>query len=125
MEIFEEVKSKAKAAKDASYKLAVVSSKDKNRVLKKMAAKIRESKEILKEKNRIDVEAGLKAGLSNAMIDRLTLNEKRIEDMAAGIEKIAALTDPVGEVIKGWSPESGIKINKVKVPIGVIGMIYE
>ncbi len=125
MEILEEVTSKAKAAKEASYKLAVVSSKEKNRVLKKMAAKIRESKEILKEKNSIDVEAGIKAGLSNAMIDRLTLNDKRIEDMAAGIEKIAALTDPVGEVIKGWSPESGIKINKVKVPIGVIGMIYE
>lgn len=125
MEILEEVKSKAKAAKEASYKLAVVSSKDKNRVLKKMAAKIREAKESLKEKNRIDIEAGVKAGLSNAMIDRLTLNDKRIEDMAAGIEKIAALTDPVGEVIKGWSPESGIKINKVKVPIGVIGMIYE
>ena len=78
MEIFEEVKSKAKAAKEASYKLAVVSSKDKNRVLKKMAAKIREAKEILKEKNRTDVEAGVKAGLSNAMIDRLTLNDKSI-----------------------------------------------
>jgi hypothetical protein len=102
-----------------------MSAKDKNRVLKKMASKIRESKDYLIDKNKEDLEAGIKAGLSSAMLDRLTLNEKRIEDMSAGIDKIALLTDPVGEVIKGWSPESGIKINKVKVPIGVIGMIFE
>ena len=125
MTIIEEITQLCREAKEASYKLSIMSAKDKNRVLKKMASKIRESKNYLIDKNKEDLEAGIKAGLNSAMLDRLTLNEKRIEDMAAGIDKIALLTDPVGEVIKGWSPESGIKINKVKVPIGVIGMIFE
>ena len=125
MNIVEEVRSKSKSAKEASYILATLTSQIKNSALKNMAAGLRDAKESIKSKNAIDIENGKAAGLSSAMLDRLLLNDARIEGMAAGIEKIAALTDPVGEVIKGWIPESGINIKKVRVPIGVIGMIYE
>ncbi|MGM0509011.1 MAG: glutamate-5-semialdehyde dehydrogenase, partial [Fusobacteriota bacterium] len=75
--------------------------------------------------NKKDLEYGKKEKLSDAMLDRLLLDDKRIEGMAKGVEKIANLVDPVGEIIKGWTTEEGIKIRKMKVPIGVIGMIYE
>ncbi len=82
------------------------------------------SKRILEE-NEKDLQAALKKGLSPAMIDRLTLNEKRIQEMAKGLREIVALPDPVGQVVKGWTRPNGLKVEKVRIPLGVIGIIYE
>ncbi len=125
MDLKEEIYFYGKQAKEAALKLSTASTKLKNSALKLMAEKLRENKEIIKSENQKDIEDGKTAGLTGAMLDRLLLNDKRIEEMAKGIEKIVSLTDPVGEVIKGWVTEDGLKIRKVKVPIGVVGMIYE
>lgn len=125
MELKETLYKYGKNAKKAGLSLAIASSKEKNNALKKMAEKLRENSELIKMENGKDIVEGEKNGLSKAMLDRLLLNDERIEGMAAGIEKIVSLTDPVGEIVKGWTTEDGIRIRKVKVPIGVIGMIYE
>lgn len=114
-----------KLAREASHKLATTLTKEKNRALLLMSKKLKENKEIIKKENEKDIENGKKDNLSDAMLDRLLLNDSRIEDMANGIEKIASLIDPVGEIITGWNTENGLNIKKIKVPIGVIGMIYE
>jgi glutamate-5-semialdehyde dehydrogenase len=75
--------------------------------------------------NALDIEAAKNHGVSSALIDRLTLNETRIRDMAIGLRQVAELPDPVGEVLQSWSRPNGLKIEKVRVPLGVIGMIYE
>ncbi len=125
MDILQSIREYGKKAREAAYKLATVSIKDKNKALKLMAANIRKNSNIIKQENQKDIVEGEKRGLSKAMLDRLLLNDARIEGMAAGVEKIATLVDPVGEIIKGWTTEDGIKIRKVRVPIGVVGMIYE
>lgn len=125
MNTLKEIEEYGIKAKESSLKLAVTLTKDKNKALKLMAENIRKNLEEIKKENSKDIEAGKGAGLSNAMLDRLLLNDARIEGMAQGIEKIASLTDPVGETIKGWNTEDGLNIKKVRVPIGVVGMIYE
>lgn len=125
MEIVKIMKEYGKKAKAAALSLAVTSSKDKNRALTLMAKHLRKNAAIIKEENKKDISAGKERGLSKALLDRLLLDDNRIESMAAGVEKIAMLTDPVGEIIKGWTTEEDIKIRKVRVPIGVVGMIYE
>lgn len=125
MELKEVIYGYGEAAKKASLKLAMASTKEKNEVLKLMAKRLRENIEEIKEENKKDMQAGEENNLSKALLDRLLLDDARIESMAQGVEKIASLTDPVGEIITGWTTEEGIKIRKVKVPIGVIGMIYE
>jgi glutamate-5-semialdehyde dehydrogenase len=116
---------KSISAKLASRKLNQLSNDNKNKALKAMADAIIKEKDEIKFRNEIDVEAGKEAGLSEAMIDRLLLNDKRIEEMAKGLKEVAALPDPVGEIIADWTPPTGIHIQKVKVPLGVIGIIYE
>lgn len=125
MDLKEEIYSYGQKAKDAAIKLATASTKEKNNALKLMAEKLRENMDLIKIENAKDIEAGREAGLSNAMLDRLLLNDDRIEGMAKGIEKIVSLIDPVGEILKGWTTEEGLKIRKTRVPIGVVGMIYE
>ena len=112
-------------ARAAAYKLAQLSSDEKNAILREMAAAIRQRVPELLAANAKDLQAGRAKGLSNAMLDRLMLDEKRIEAMAAGIDQVATLPDPVGQVLDSWTRPNGIRIEQVRVPIGTIGIIYE
>jgi glutamate-5-semialdehyde dehydrogenase len=125
MDIKEFVLSKAKEAKEGARSLGKASSKQKNLALMKMAEALKKrAKELMKENAR-DIALAQKKGLSMAMIDRLTLNDKRISEMAQGLVEVAALPDPVGEVVKMWQRPNGMTVGKMRVPIGVIGIIYE
>ncbi|RKY05144.1 glutamate-5-semialdehyde dehydrogenase [Candidatus Poribacteria bacterium] len=123
--IEEEVLEIAKAAKEAASKLAQVPSDVKNKALLAMADGILSRRDELKEANEKDVRAAEEKGLSAALIDRLTLTDKRIDEMADGLRQIAALPDPVGEITRMWRRPNGLVIGKMRVPIGVIGVIYE
>ena len=112
-------------ARTAAYKLAQLSSDEKDTILRAMAAAVRQRVPELLDANAKDLTAGREKGLSSAMLDRLMLDEKRIEAMAAGIEQVATLPDPVGQVLDAWQRPSGIRIEQVRVPIGTIGIIYE
>ncbi len=112
-------------ALEASRVLANISTKDKNKALSKMAdALLRHSRYILLQ-NAKDVSLAKKKGLSKALIDRLKLTEARIKEMAESLKSVSTLKDPVGEVLKKWKRPNGLTIKKVRVPIGVIGIIYE
>jgi glutamate-5-semialdehyde dehydrogenase len=112
-------------ARAASRALARLSVDEKNAVLMAMAAGIESRAEPILTANAQDVAKATDDGLASAMIDRLTLTPKRLAAMADGIRQVAALPDPVGEVIREWTRPNGIRISKVRVPIGVIGIIYE
>jgi glutamate-5-semialdehyde dehydrogenase len=125
MDIREFVSTKAKEAREGARSLSRASSKQKNDALLKMAAALRKrSKELMKE-NAKDVVFARKKGLSKAMIDRLALTQKRIDEMSQGLAEVAALPDPVGEVVRMWQRPNGMSVGKMRVPIGVIGIIYE
>jgi glutamate-5-semialdehyde dehydrogenase len=112
-------------AKSASQILSVASSDIKNNALKACAAQLRAEKVTIAEENKKDLAWGKDKDLTSAMLDRLMLDDDRIEAMAAGLEAIAALPDPVGHVIDEWDRPNGLKISRVRVPLGVIGVIYE
>ena len=112
-------------AKKAARVLNTLSGAEKNRILKEMAAALRANTMELLEANAKDMADGEKNQLSSALMDRLFLDEKRIDAMAVAIEEIAGLKDPVGRVLDGWVTEDALKIEKVSIPIGVIGIIYE
>ncbi len=114
-----------KQARTAAYRLAQLSSDEKNAILSVMATSIRKAKPEILLANTKDLEAGRIKGLSNAMLDRLMLDDKRIEVMAAGIDQVATLPDPVGEIMDTWERPNGIRISQTRVPIGTIGIIYE
>lgn len=116
---------RAAQAKIASRAMVNLSSEAKSKVLIAMAEALVASKKEILFQNEIDVDAAKEAGLSEALVDRLTLNDKRVEDMAKSLREIAAQKDPVGEVIEEWTPKSGIHIKRVRVPLGVVGIIYE
>lgn len=112
-------------AKASSRVLAMISGREKNRILNEMAQALRENTRDLVNANNLDMADGKKNNLSSALMDRLLLDDSRIEDMAVAIEDIAALKDPVGRVLDGWITDDGLKMEKVSIPIGVIGIIYE
>ncbi|MCQ2409177.1 MAG: glutamate-5-semialdehyde dehydrogenase [Clostridia bacterium] len=114
-------------AKEASYSLCGYTSEEKNSILLKIAdmLSIDKVKADLLTENRKDIEFSLSQGKDQTFIDRLTLNDARIKTMTEGLRQIAALPDPVGEVVDEWSRESGIYLKKVRAPLGVIGIIYE
>ena len=112
-------------ARAAAYKLAQLTSAEKNTILRDMAAAIRRRAPELLAANAKDLQGGREKGLSAAMLDRLMLDEKRIEAMAAGIDQVATLPDPVGEIMEAWERPNGIRISQTRVPIGTIGIIYE
>ena len=114
-----------KKAKEASSTMATMPSSTKVKVLKEFATALRENSKTIQEENKKDLEYAKENNLSSAMVDRLLLDDKRVEAMAKSIDEIAALKEPVGRVLEGWTVESGITIHKVSVPIGVIGIIYE
>ena len=112
-------------AKSAARVLNALSGSEKNRILKEMAVALRANTMDLIEANALDMADGKKNNLTSALMDRLFLDESRIDAMAIAIEEIAALKEPVGRVLDGWVTEDGLKIEKVSIPIGVIGIIYE
>ena len=114
-----------KKAKIASQKLLTLDTKTKNNALCAIADELIEKKEEIKAANKIDLENGKKAGLSFALLDRMELTDARIEGMAQSLREIAAFTDPIGEILTGWNHKNGMSIAKKRVPLGVIGMIYE
>ena len=124
-EIEETIHQMGRQARAAAYTLAQLSTDEKNTILCAMAASIRASVPELLEANAKDLAVGTEKGLSSAMLDRLRLDEARIEAMAAGIDQVATLPDPVGQVLDSWERPNGIKIQQVRVPIGTIGIIYE
>jgi len=125
MDIKSYVLEKAKDAKRGARAIATVSSDKKNSALRKMAAAMRKKTNELQTENKKDLAAARMKGLSKVMIDRLALTTKRIDEMAQGLIDIAGLPDPVGEIIKMWKRPNGMTIGKMRVPIGVIGIIYE
>ncbi len=114
-----------KKAKEATTILANLPTKDKNKILREFSKTLLENKNLIQKENEKDLKYAKDNNLSSAMIDRLLLNNDRIEAMSKSIDEIASLKEPVGRVLEGWSVESGITIHKVSVPIGVIGVIYE
>ena len=112
-------------AKASSRVLATLTSKEKNSILQAMATGLRTDKEAILQANAIDMQNADRNNLSASLKDRLLLDEVRVEGMANAIEEIAALKEPVGRVLDGWYADAGFKIEKVSVPIGVIGVIYE
>jgi glutamate-5-semialdehyde dehydrogenase len=125
MDIQKTILNQVQEAKAAALKLALVSAKDKDAALKAMAKALWIHRAVILLANRKDVLAGKKAGLSSALIDRLMLNDKRVEAMVDGILDIAKLKDPVGELLQVYKRPNGLRIEKVRTPIGVVGIIYE
>lgn len=120
-----EVIQKGKLAKDASYKLNSVSTDEKNAALSLIAKQIIEDKSVILEANEKDLQAGRDAGLTEAVLDRILLDDERVTGMADAVESLTELKDPIGEVFESITKESGLIIEKKRVPIGVVGMIYE
>jgi len=125
MTIEETIHQMGRQARAAAHQLNRLSSEDKNRILLAMAEGLRNAARVIIEANAKDLQAGRDKGLSSAMLDRLRLDEARIEAMALGVEQVAALPDPVGDVMDAWERPNGIRIEQVRVPIGTIGIIYE
>ncbi|MEG0372173.1 MAG: gamma-glutamyl-phosphate reductase, partial [Clostridium sp.] len=125
MNIKEYLVSKMTFSKVAARSLATLPTEVKNNALINMALGLRENTDKIIIANKIDLEAGTKKGLSTGLLDRLMLNEDRINDMAIGLEQVASLADPIGEVLGMHNNTDGLQIGKVRVPIGVIGIIYE
>ena len=112
-------------ARQASLALSNVSTKQKNRALSWMAGSLLKNAQYLLSENSKDITLANKTGLSKALVDRLTLTEKRIKEMADSLKQVASLKDPVGRILRQWKRPNRLIIKKVSVPIGVIGIIYE
>jgi glutamate-5-semialdehyde dehydrogenase len=125
MRIRELVEAKARAAKEAATALALCSPKAKSEALFQMARGLEEKAATIQEANRADLERARSHGYSRAFLDRLTLTEGRIEEMAQGLRQVVQFPDPVGETVKVWRRPNGIEISRVRVPLGVVGFIYE
>lgn len=125
MSIAEKIRNIAADARQAAIAMAKLSASAKNELLLAMAGSLVRNTVQLVEENRKDLEAGEAKGLSAAMLDRLMLNEARIKAMADGLREVAALSDPVGEVTRMWTRPNGLRVGKMRIPLGVIGIIYE
>ena len=119
------VTTKAQVAREAATALARCPTKTKNDALVSMARALEEKTAPLLDANRGDLERAHAGGHPRAFLDRLTLTETRVEEMARGLREIATLPDPVGDVVETWRRPNGIEISRVRVPLGVIGFIYE
>jgi glutamate-5-semialdehyde dehydrogenase len=124
-DIRKSMKAIAAKAKQVSYDLANLPSGVKNQALIEMAERLEINQTWLIEENKKDLQAGAKAGLSLPMMERLRLTPAVIRGMAEGLREVASLPDPVGEVVKMWKRPNGLKVGKMRIPLGVIGIIYE
>ena len=113
------------AAKVASYETALLSQNDKNTALRAIAESLRKNNSFILEENKKDIEKAEQNGIKSAMIDRLRLTQERIDSIAEGVLQIAALPDPIGECLHGTVNTDGLRINKIRVPLGVTAIIYE
>ena len=125
MSTYELVKAKAAAAKKAAGKLAITSTAIKNKAMLAMAQALLDKQEEILAANAIDMENAAAKGIKASMLDRLKLTPERIGGMAEGLEQVAALPDPVGNIVGGSRLANGLTVTKVRVPLGVIGIIYE
>lgn len=115
----------AHAARAASVKLASCPSSRKNDVLSKLIDNIEKKSSYIQEENQKDLEHATTMGLSGAMIDRLTIKDETIESMAEGLREVIQLDDPVGSIVKTWLRPNGLQVSRMRIPLGVIGIIYE
>lgn len=120
-----ELTRKGQKAKEAAAELAKKTTQQKNRALELISGQLMQEKNFILTENEKDLDAGRENGMSEALLDRLRLNEARLEDMAEAIIQLARLDDPVGEIISEWERPNGLEITQVRVPLGVVGMIYE
>ncbi|MFP7364286.1 glutamate-5-semialdehyde dehydrogenase [Corynebacterium callunae] len=120
-----EVLAKAEVAKKVAPEIAVLGTGIKNDILQAAAVALEERAEEIIAANASDIAAGRESGMEESLIDRLSLNEARIAGIAGGLRQVAALTDPVGEVLRGHVMENGIQMKQIRVPLGVMGMVYE
>jgi glutamate-5-semialdehyde dehydrogenase len=125
LNIRQEIQLIAQRAKEASLVVATLPSEMKDKALSMMAKDLIDNKEILLAENRKDLEYAEGKSLPKALLDRLTLNEEGIEGIAEGLRQIVLLPDPVGEVVKMWRRPNGLLVGKMRIPLGVIGVIYE
>lgn len=121
----EELRNKGEAAKQAAFSLAVADTNTKNNALLAIADALESRANEILDANGKDIEAAEKKGMRKAMIDRLSLTRERIADIANGVRQVAALPDPIGEVVKMWKRPNGLMIGQKRVPMGVIAIIYE
>jgi len=125
MSIQETIQNIATQARSAARELLALSPEVKNRVLLNMADELLKHKDSIQQENKKDLAAGEAKGLSSAMLDRLTLSDKVIDSMIVGLKEIAALQDPVGEITEMNKRPNGLMVGRMRIPLGVIGMIYE
>lgn len=125
MSIEETVREIAQAAKKAAKVVSVLGTNKKNEALERVASKLLDQAAAIKEENEKDLAYAREKGLSDAMIDRLTVSDGVIESMAKGLRDVIGLADPVGEVTGMWLRPNGLQVGRVRIPLGVIGMIYE
>ncbi|MFH0826050.1 MAG: glutamate-5-semialdehyde dehydrogenase [Pseudomonadota bacterium] len=125
MTLREEVRRTALCARQAARKAATLPMTAKARILTDFAMKLRDRRAFLQEENLKDLVDGRAKGLSSAMLDRLTLSDKVIDQTADGIDEIAAFPDPVGEIVRMWTRPNGLRVGRMRIPLGVIGIIYE
>lgn len=124
-ELSQQVIAIAKGAKEAASVLAHIPTSTKNRALSEMAERLMEHSGALIAENAKDLHAAKEKGISGAMLDRLTLTERTIQDIAQGLNEVAALPDPVGNVTSMWKRPNGLMVGRMRIPLGVIGIIYE
>lgn len=125
MDVLNYMQSLGQAAREASRAMAKANTENKNRALLAIAQAIEEQRDAIKAANAVDMTNGQKNGLDAALLDRLELNDERIDSMIEGLQQVAALTDPVGEITGLKFLPSGIQVGQMRVPLGVIGIIYE
>ena len=113
------------AAKESSYRLARATTAEKNAALEQVAVLLRAASAEIIAANALDLAAGREAGLAAGLLDRLTLDERRVNALAEAVLEVIALTDPIGETVSGRSLPNGVRIDQIRVPLGVIGAIYE
>ncbi|MBI5224375.1 glutamate-5-semialdehyde dehydrogenase [Candidatus Micrarchaeota archaeon] len=124
-DVREKLTPKLTAAKNSTTVLGIMADKEKNEALLVLAKAIRAYSPDILAANQLDVDAAKRKGVKDSLVDRLTLNANRIEEMAKMCEFVSSLKDPVGEKMDNWAVKSGLNISKIRVPIGVIGVIYE
>lgn len=120
-----ELMEKARQASDISVRLGICSTEQKNEALRLIADQLLEESGFILCENQKDLEEGRARGVRENLLDRLKLTEVRLRDMAEGVMQVASLSDPVGETLESWDRPNGLHIEKIRVPLGVIGMIYE
>jgi glutamate-5-semialdehyde dehydrogenase len=125
MTLAETIQSMARDARQASRLMAKADADAKNRALRTMAALIRERRDNIQAENRKDLDAAARAGLTGAKLDRLRITDRVLEEMAAGLEEVAQLSDPVGAMTRMWTRPNGLQVGRMRIPLGVICIIYE